>query len=260
MAERGLTILTPEHVPIRLIPAGLGSRFIALTVDFILIMGIVIAIAMVSQLLALLGLQATVQITLTFIVMWAYHMYFELRHQGRSPGKRFAGLRVIDNRGLPMTPQQVFVRNVVRAFDAIPLFYGLGGLIAVFDPYHRRLGDIAAGTLVIREMQPVEYAGQLAQVRKFNSLRTPRVLRLVRHRISLEEREYLLALCLRAQKLESQLRFDLMEEVGAHYRQKLEIDDPHLSGENLVLDLTALLFERTGLESPASEREPARVG
>ena len=56
------------------------------------------------------------------------------------------------------------------------------------------------------------------------------MLRLIRNRIGLEEREFLLTLCLRSEGLESKAQFDLMEEVGNYYRKRLEIDDPHLSG------------------------------
>ena len=76
----------------------------------------------------------------------------------------------------------------------------------------------------------------------FNSLRTPRLLRLVRHRVGLEEREFLAALCLRADGMEDRARFDLMEDVGRHYRARLGIEDPHLSGESLVRGLAGVLF------------------
>ena len=69
------------------------------------------------------------------------------------------------------------------------------------------------------------------------------MLRLIRHRISLEEREFLLALCVRAEKMTPESRYDLLEEVAAAYRAKLSIDgDEPISGENFVRDLTAILF------------------
>ena len=60
--------------------------------------------------------------------------------------------------------------------------------------------------------------------------------------MSLEEREFLLTLCLRADRLKESARYDLMEEVGSYYRERLEIDAPQLSDENLVRDLTAVLY------------------
>jgi uncharacterized RDD family membrane protein YckC len=233
--------LTPEHVPIELLPAGLGSRFVALLVD----LGVVIALsAAAAQLVygvlprALAGATAT---TLGFALSWAYHVYFEVRHQGRPPGKRLVGLRVVDGRGLPLTVQQSFVRNVLRALDALPLFYGVGALACGLDPDRRRLGDRLADTLVVRDVRPFAYDRRLSRARSVSSLQTPRVLRLVQHRIGLAEREFLLRLVQRADALSEEARFDLMQEVGDHYRAVLQIDEPGLSGESLVRGLAALL-------------------
>jgi len=115
---------------------------------------------------------------------------------------------------------------------------------SLIDPLRRRFGDLVADTLVIREAKPLAYRGELSAERRYNSLRTPRVLRLIRHRISLEERELLLTVCLRAEKMTSVARYDLMESVARTYREKLGIDDDEMSGESFVRDLTAVLFER----------------
>jgi hypothetical protein len=134
------------------------------------------------------------------------------------------------------------VRNAFRALDVLPLFYGVGAVTATIDRYGRRFGDFAADTLVIEERADAVYEGATLSERRFNSLRNPRVLRLIRHRIGLEERELLLELCLRADRLEAAKRYELMEEFGHHYRELLEVDDPRLGGENLVRDLTSILF------------------
>jgi uncharacterized RDD family membrane protein YckC len=230
-------VLTPEHVPIRLFPAGLGARFLALMIDTAInwaLVGLVgVIIGAISPGLFML---------FNFLVQWGYHMYFEVRHHGRSPGKRVCGLRVVDSRGLPITFQQSFVRNVVRALDFAPAFYGLGGIVSMMDRHRRRLGDIVADTLVIEEFQAADPSRAIADARRFNSLQTPRVLRRLRKQVGLEERELLLSIVLRADALDPQARFDLMEEAGGYYRRTLEIDDPHLSGENLVRGLLSILY------------------
>jgi uncharacterized RDD family membrane protein YckC len=235
-------VLTPEHVEIRLEPAGLGRRFVALVTDLALVIaatGIVLRIA--DALLP--GALGAIAGTLALLLLtWGYHVYFEVRHQGQSPGKRIAGIRVVDGRGLPLGVEQSFVRNVVRVLDALPLGYALGAIACFLDPLGRRLGDLAAGTLVVRESVPLAYDRRAGPARAFNSLRTPRFIRLARHRVSLEEREFLAELCLRAEGLDEQARLGLMEDVARHYRVRLGIDDPHLSGESLVRGLTALLF------------------
>lgn len=236
-------ILTPEHVPIRLTPAGFGSRFMAWLTDFVIQMALILffQITLISSAV----LFSIFFMTIAFLIIWGYHVLFDMIGQGRSPGKRIMGLRVVDERGLPISLQQSFVRNIVRIVDMQPiLFYGVGGLISLLHPEGRRLGDIAAGTLVVSEAQPLNYPGRVAEGRQYNSLRNPRVMRAIRHKIGLEEREFLLTLCLRAPKMDDKPRFDLMDEVGNYYREKLKIEDEHLSGENLVRGITAIIFEK----------------
>lgn len=235
-------ILTPEHVPVKLFAAGLMSRFYAVLLDALIAWGVALTAAMILHSLLPFGFTAGLVTTLIFVITWGYHLYFEVRHNGRTPGKRAFGLRVVDDRGLPITFQQSFVRNIVRVLDFAPLFYGLGGLVSLVDRHHRRLGDLVAGTLVIHERPAADVARQIEEGRRFNSLRTPRVLRRIRHAIRLEDREFLLSLCLRVERMDPKARFDLLEAAGGHYRRVLEIDDPHLSGENLVRGLLSILY------------------
>ena len=242
-------ILTPEHVPVELEPAGVGSRFLALMLDLALIIALFAAAASVLRLVLPRGIGAAAAVTAGFALSWGYHVYFETRRQGRTPGKRAAGLRVVDGRGLQITVEQSFLRNVVRALDALPVFYGAGGLCALLDRDRRRLGDILADTLVVRERGAVSAraaaaAARLPAAQRPNALADPTTLRRIRHLVTLAERELLLDVCLRADRLEARSRYDLMEELGAFYRQKLAIDQPHLSNENLVRDLTAVAFGR----------------
>jgi uncharacterized RDD family membrane protein YckC len=230
-----LTITTPEHVPIGLEPAGAGSRFLAVLLDSMITTAIASAIGAVVRALTTAGIATAVFLTVSFLLTWSWHVWFETRGHGRTPGKRVLSLRVVDARGLPVSLYQSLARNIVRVID-------FAAAVSLFDPARRRLGDIVAGTLVIREAQPLAYTGQLAAERRHNSLRTPRVLRLIRHRIPLEEREFLLRLCFRADKLTPSARYDLMEDVARYYRRKLSIEEEQISGENLVRDLTAVLF------------------
>ena len=240
---RDATVTTPEHVEIRLEPAGAGSRFLAIALDSLLTHGAAFLVLWVALMTLPTGIAAAVFVTANFVLTWGWHVYFETRHAGRSPGKRALGLRVVDARGLPISLHQALVRNVMRAVDFLPAFYGFAAISTLVDPHRRRLGDLVADTLVIREARPLAWQSQLASERRYNSLRTPRALRLIRHRISLEEREFLLALCIRAEKMTPEARYDLMEEVAAAYRAKLSMDDDEpISGENFVRDLTAILF------------------
>jgi uncharacterized RDD family membrane protein YckC len=242
MTRRPRTILTPEHVEVRLVPAGLGRRFVAVLVDAACALALASAMTMPLALVLPDAVAQAALTTATFVTGWGWHVAFEVWRQGRTPGKQLLGLRVVDGRGLPLSLEQALVRNVVRALDFAPVFYGIGALVCQADPWRRRLGDLAADTLVIREGSAVEALGEARRSAEFNSLRTPRVLRLVRRRISVDEAELLVALTLRADELGDRARYDLMEDVAGHYREKLELGDLPLSGRALVQGLAAIVF------------------
>lgn len=241
---REAIITTPEHVEIRLEPAGAGSRLLACLIDWAIVAGLTMTIMLALVQVIPAGFALALTVTANFLLTWGWHVYFETQHGGRSPGKRALRLRVVDARGLPISLHQSLVRNIMRAIDFAPAFYGVAATATILDARRRRLGDMVADTLVIRDARPLAWRTQLAAERRHNSLRTARVLRLIRHRISLEEREFLLTLCMRADKMTPVARYDLMEEVAAAYRAKLGIADDEISGENFVRDLTAVLFAR----------------
>jgi uncharacterized RDD family membrane protein YckC len=250
------TILTPEHVEVRLTPAGLGRRFVAVLVDSVSAAAVAATVTLPFRAVLPPGVGEALFLTASFVTGWGWHVFFEAYRQGRTPGKQLLGLRVVDGRGLPLSLEQALVRNVVRALDFAPLFYGLGALACQWDSRRRRLGDIAADTIVIREGRVLGGFAEGARSPEWNSLRTPRVLRLVRRRVSVEEAELLLDLSLRAPELQDQARYDLMEDVARHYRQKLELGDLPISGPALVRGLAALvLWDR---RSPA-RRRPRRA-
>ena len=161
-----LNIDTPENVAFGYEIAGIGSRFLAALVDTCFILALQLITYMVIFLVLILNsgnlsiemlnpwLIAALGL-LGFIFLWGYYIYFEIAWNGQSPGKRWAGLRVIQASGAPITPADAVIRNLVRAIDFLPAYYGIG-LIAMFlDKQSRRLGDLAAGTLVVREHKEI---------------------------------------------------------------------------------------------------------
>ena len=237
---QAIVVHSPEHVAIHLVAAGFGRRFVAFLVDLGIIAGATAALHTLVQ--PLPGALATLLTTTGgFLIMWGYHVLFEVRHGGQSLGKRLLSLRVVDGRGLPIDVRQSLIRNVVRALDMLPLG-GIGMASCLLDRHRRRLGDLVADTLVVEERQPPAPDLAALQARRQNSLDTPRLRRQVTHRVSLEEREFLLALVMRSERLDEKARFDLFESVGDHYRRRLGIDQERLSGENLVRGLVALCF------------------
>lgn len=166
-SEETLHIDTPENVAFGYEVAGIGSRFLAALVDTLLILilegfiGLAVILAdnyfsgalgpdsrLIAWLIAGVGL-------LLFFVFWGYYIFFELLWNGQTPGKRLAGLRVIRANGAPITLPESAIRNLVRLIDFLPTFYGLGVVVMFIDRQSRRLGDLAAGTLVVRDQANV---------------------------------------------------------------------------------------------------------
>jgi uncharacterized RDD family membrane protein YckC len=157
-----LNIDTPELVAIQMPLAGIGSRFIALLIDTLIWAAGLIVLALVLwafrpalQAFSSLSYQWTVAIfTLSiFLLNWGYFTLFEAFWQGRTPGKRIARIRVIQRSGRAIGIFESMARNFIRYVDQIPFFYAVG-VVAVFATrQHQRLGDLAAGTLVVRDRE-----------------------------------------------------------------------------------------------------------
>lgn len=155
-----LNIDTPELVDIQLPLAGIGSRFIALLVDSLIwfvgfFVVVVLLVIFLPDIAAFSELSAEwavgIIFILIFLVHWGYFTLFEAYWNGRTPGKRIARIRVIQRSGRSIGLLESMARNLVRYVDQLPLFYVVG-VIAIFATrQHQRLGDLAAGTLVVRD-------------------------------------------------------------------------------------------------------------
>lgn len=164
LPEETLDIQTPENVAFGYQVAGIGSRFLATLLDTLLI-AILQVLVLLVFILVLSGLDlwgetiaAWVYAMLGivgFIFFWGYYIFFEMLWNGQSPGKRWVGLRVIRADGTPITLSESFIRNLTRLVDFLPAAYGLGILSMFLDKKSRRLGDLAAGTLVVHDRAPI---------------------------------------------------------------------------------------------------------
>lgn len=162
------TVETPEQLELALPLAGVGSRSLAYIIDF-MIQLIPIAIALV---LLVVGfalepfkegsskdlvegripvLAGAIFSAITFATNFLYFTFFDLVSRGQSPGKRALGLRVVRDGGLPIDARSSLIRNFVRTADMLPGFYLIGLTSIFFNKQHKRLGDLAGGTLVIRD-------------------------------------------------------------------------------------------------------------
>jgi uncharacterized RDD family membrane protein YckC len=163
--EDVLIIETPERVPLHFALASIGNRFIACAIDHalqvltIILMGIAFAVlanysSLGDQLTNAPKWVLAFLIVVVFLIMSGYFAFFEWVWTGQTPGKRLLKLRVIREDGRPITFWEAAVRNLLRTFDMMPApFYSIG-LISVFVSLSdQRVGDMVAGTVVIRERE-----------------------------------------------------------------------------------------------------------
>ena len=144
---------TPEGIDLPLRPAGLMVRALAFAIDLGL-RGLILGL--LFMLLAFLGkLGAGLGSILLFVVSWWYMVLFEVLNQGRSPGKQWMGLRVVHDDGTPIGWSASLLRNLLRFVDMLPFGYFLGAISCLQHPTFKRLGDLAAGTLVVYREQPL---------------------------------------------------------------------------------------------------------
>lgn len=155
-----LEVETADHVVLRYDLAGGGNRGFAALVDFLLATLIFAgAFFMFSVVASTIGFEAAgpflgIAVLLTFAVAWSYYIMMEWLGNGQTVGKRMFGLRVIADDGAPAGFTAVLVRNLVRVVDFLPGFYGFGLLAIVVSSRSQRLGDLAAGTFVVRAPRP----------------------------------------------------------------------------------------------------------
>jgi uncharacterized RDD family membrane protein YckC len=149
-----LRIATPEGLPVDLVLAGLGSRFTATLIDLSFKILIAIPLAIVALLIGDYG--TALLFILWFLDYFGYDVAFEVLANGRTPGKRWTGLRVLRDDGRPVDLVSSAIRNVVRLVDGLPLSYLPAMFFILVTDRNQRLGDLAASTIVVREPRRTE--------------------------------------------------------------------------------------------------------
>ncbi len=149
-----VTIATPEGVTIELVLAGLGSRFVARLLDTVIQLAIIFALTAGMAITSAPGVVRAIGIVALFLVLFAYDIPFELLNSGRTIGKMAAGIRVVAGGGEPVAFLGSAIRNILRIADFLPALYAAGAVTMVATRTDQRLGDLAAGTLVVRDKFP----------------------------------------------------------------------------------------------------------
>ena len=164
--DRDLVVATPERVSFDYQVAGLGTRTIAQVLDLLIVFGILMAVYFVA--LAALVVDSTTATLIfligSFIVIFGYFWVSEALWSGQTVGKKALRLRAVGDRGEPLTFAQAGIRNIVRIVDFLPYGYGVGLVVLFANGKGKRLGDLAAGTIVVKDSDRV-YLWQLPGAR-----------------------------------------------------------------------------------------------
>ncbi len=257
-----LRLRTPEGVLFAYRLATPISRMLAWSIDTALITAANVALmGIVLQFLGLVNrdwaLAAAVigQFTLAF----GYWIACEWKGRGRTLGKRVLGLRVMDAQALPLALDQVVIRTILRMVDALPGLYAFGGLAAAVTPKCRRLGDIAAGTVVVHTRRPLAPPLETVQPGKYNSFRAhPLLAARLRHAVSPELAAVALEALFRREHFEPQARIELFTEMADYFRRLAPFPETAaagLSSEQYVRNVVEILYV-TEPERPQELRTP----
>lgn len=218
LLDRGVEVETPEHVAIGYVLADLGSRFAALLLDVLILLGGALAVGsgipwLVSEIgglpEALEGVGTAVLVALGFLWVWGYFVYFEGLRDGQTPGKKRMGIRVVQDGGYPVDVRGAAIRNLLRLIDIQPgITCVVGGAAMMLHPRTKRLGDLAAGTVVVRERSGAAIPEEAAVEGEGPALGPPR--------LSEQEWTALAQYVARRETLAPEVRVPLAGRIAAH--------------------------------------------
>lgn len=181
-----LEVETPEQIALSYSVAGIGSRGAAAVIDTLVSFGVLVALGLIMGIAASYGglklgklnpsaaWIAAAYFIAQFVVMWGYYVLFEGIWDGQTPGKRIMHLRVVRDGGFSVTFAASAVRNLLRVVDAFG-FYIVGIIVAMMSDSRKRLGDLVAGTFVIKEERAQEQKGLVASPAQRNRNLTARL-------------------------------------------------------------------------------------
>jgi uncharacterized RDD family membrane protein YckC len=252
------TIRTPENVSFDFELAGVASRAIAWLVDLLVMSALMLFVMIAAGVLGVVlgGIAVALYFVVAFCIQWGYGALSEWRWNGQTVGKRAVGIRTLQLGGTRITLMQAVVRNLVRIVDILPALYLTGGVCALLDAHGRRLGDLAAGTVVVRQRRSPRPSAVVAPIERYNSfIHDPAVIH-ASTRISAPERDAMVGLALRRDNLPLAVRYALFSKLAQHLEARLGLKRPdYFSEERFVLNLTAVVLGLSGFEHAGAARK-----
>ncbi len=241
-------VRTPEGVAFSFRLASPVLRMLAAAVDWMVVSAAWSVLSIVFQLLNIISRDwaAMIAVIAYFVLSQGYRIATEWVWRGQSVGKRMLRLRVVDARGLRLTFGQVVMRNLLRFVDSLPVAYLVGGVATLLNKRAQRLGDLAAGTLVVWEPVEALPPPDVLQSAKYNSLRahSGAVARL-RQLSSPEVARAAWQALVRRDKFSDAARVELFAELADYFRALTPLPDDAVGGisdEQLVRNVIDVLF------------------
>jgi len=224
-----LTIETPEQTALEFPLAGIGSRFLALAADTLLQLAAIWVLVMIMAIFAIslgslfsgrAGLWTfAVFVFVVFTIQFGYFAFFEALWNGQTPGKRWTHLRVIKDSGRPITAYDAILRNLIRIVDALPTMYATGVITMLISRENKRVGDYAAGTVVVHE-KPLQGVNQVWQQAEAPS---QPVAVASFPRLTVEELQLVETFLARRNNLEPQVRWAMARQIADRLGQQWEV-------------------------------------
>ena len=248
--ENRFTVKTPEGVNFSLLLAGPIVRFLAWIIDFFIIMTIFQIATSVLGIFNIISSDLTSALSILgfFIISIGYAIVLEWYKNGQTIGKRLCRISVMDDHGLNLSFNQIVIRNLFRFVDSIPFFYLVGGVICILNNNMKRFGDIAAGTIVVRnpKLAPIDLS--FINFEKFNSLKQfPHLTARLKHSISPTEANIALRALMRRDSFTPEPRIQLFKEIAFHFKKNVQFPEKVITGmsdEQYVKNIVEILFEK----------------
>ena len=249
-----LRIRTPEGIVFSYALAGPVARCLAWAVDVCIVAAMQNVVSLIVQQLWFVSsdIAGGFAVVSFFIISVGYSLLCEWLLRGQTFGKKVFRLRVMDASGLRLQFHQVLMRNLLRFVDMLPAFYLLGGLVSLLNSRRQRLGDLAAGTVVVHI--PIHAEPDLDQLLagKFNSLRQhPHLEARLRQRVSPDEARLALQALVRRDELDPAARVGLFADLAAHFKTLVAFpaeDTDSMPDEQYIRNVVDILFRtRAGI-------------
>jgi uncharacterized RDD family membrane protein YckC len=243
-----LKIETPEGIQFSYALAGPITRCLAWIVDFFVVVVLSLVMVKLATILAFFSVDVASGLMIVgyFVISIMYGVVLEWAWRGQTLGKRFLKLRVMDVNGLRLQFHQILMRNLLRAVDSLPACYLLGGMACFFSRRAQRLGDLAAGTVVVHHVRPETPDLEQLLAGRFNSLRSyPHLTARLRQRVSPGEASLALQALVRREEFEPNARVALFQSLAEHFRAAVEFPAEaveSLPDEQYVRNVVDVLF------------------